>query len=245
MNYKTKDRKRIHNQQNIILPYQAEIITQKMSLAGIGANCVSEDFGSPMGLNLMDLISGKESISSVATSLIYDEAMKQVSKYGNIVTSFANKAKSAANSAISTFNQAQAAVDPTILKGLADQARKFAMSASNEYNNAVKNYSLTSGALNSLLKISGLPSSVRDGANAILASAKKSVDSAKAAVETANQASQKVQDIYEQRGGGGMSFLPSISFDSPFMQNYGNYLLIGGGILAASLIGFIIYKRSK
>lgn len=218
----------------------------KKQMAGVGANCTYGDFGSmgnAMGINLVDLLTGKESISSVATSLIYDEAMKQVSKYGNIVTSFANKAKSAANGAISTFNQAQASVDPTALKGFADQAKKFAMAASNEYNNAVKNYSLTSGALNSLLKISGLPSSVRDGANAILASAKKSVDSAKAAVETANQASQKVQDIYEQRGGGGMSFLPSFSFDSPFMKNYGTYFLIGGGVLAASLIGFIAYKK--
>jgi len=218
----------------------------KKQMAGVGTNCTYGDFGSmgnAMGINLVDLFTGRESISSAATSLIYDEAMKQVSKYGNIVTSFANKTKSAANGAISIFNQAQASTDPTALKGFADQARKFASTASNEYSNAVKNFSLTSGALKGLLKISGLPKSVKDGANAILTSAQKSVDSAKASVDTAKQAAEKVQEIYEQRGGGGMSFLPSFSFDSPFMKNYGTYLVIGGGVLAASLIGFIAYKK--
>lgn len=244
MNYKIKDKRRIQIPKKMILPYQANISSQKMTLAGIGANCVSEDFGSAMGLNLTDIFTGKTSVSSALSSLAYDEAMKQVSKYGNIVTSFANKAKSAANGAISTFNKAQASIDPTELQALADQAKKFASTATAEYNNAVKNYSLTSGALNTLLKIPGLPSSVKDGANAILTSAKKSVDAAKSAVETANNASEQVQTINAQRGGSS-SFLPSFSFQSPFMQQYGDYLMIGGGILAASLIGFFIYKRMK
>lgn len=216
----------------------------KKTMAGIGANVGYGDFGSPMGLNLLDVITGKTSITTAISSLAYDEAMKQVSKYGNIVTSFANKAKSAANGAISTFNQAQASVDPTQLEALAEQAKKFYSTASNEYNNAVKNYSLTVGALNTLLKIPGLPSSVKDGANAIIASAKKSVDSAKVAVDTAKQASDQTEEIFAQRGGGG-GFLPSFTFDSPFMQKYGTYLMIGGGVLALSLVGLIIYKRMK
>lgn len=216
----------------------------KKQMAGVGTNCTYGDFGSlgnAMGLNLMDVISGKTSISDAVSNLAYDEAMKQVSKYGNIVTSFANKAKSAANGAIATFNKAQASVDPTELESLASQAKKFASTASGEYNNAVKNYSLTAGALNTLLKVPGLPSSVRDGANAILAAAKKSVDSAKNAVDTAQNASDQVQSIYEQRGSG--SLFPSMSFSSPFMQNYGTYFMVGGGILALALAGLVIYKK--
>lgn len=216
---------------------------KKQMAGGVGINCTYGHFGSPMGLNLMDLVSGKTSVTQALSSVLYDEAMKQVSKYGNIVTSFANKAKSAANNAVSTFNQAQASTDSAQLKTLAEQAKKYSSTASAEYNNAVKNYSLTSGALNTLLKISGLPSSVKDAANGILNSAKKSIDSAKLAVETATNASDQVQAIYEQRGGGGVSFLPSFDFETPFMKSYGNYFLIGGSVLAVSLVGLIIYKQ--
>lgn len=228
-----------------MMPYQSTINTSKMTLGGVGANCVSEDFGSAMGLNIMDIFSGKTSVLDVVSDLAYTEAMKQVSKYGNIVTSFANKAKSAANGAISTFNTAQASIDPTEIQSLADQAQKFASTAAAEYNNAVKNYSLTSGALNALKKIPGLPSTVKTASDNILAAAKKSLDSAKASVDIAANASEQVQTINAQRGGGDSSFLPSFSFESPFMQQYGTYLMVGGGILAASLLGFFIYKRIK
>jgi hypothetical protein len=199
------------------------------------------DFGSAMGLNLMDVISGKTDITSAISSLAYDEAMKQVSKYGNIVTSFANKAKSEANAVISLASKIQIVATPEEAQAILTEAKKRATNAGNEANNAIKNYSLTSGALNTLLKIPGLPSAVKDAANGILASAKKSVDSAKNASATAQQALSQVEASYS----GKSSFLPSFSFESPFMRDYGTYLMIGGGVLALGLVGFLVYKRMK
>jgi hypothetical protein len=203
------------------------------------------DFGSPMGLNLMDLITGQTSLKDAASSLIYDQAMKEVSKYGNIVTSFANKAKSEANAVISLASKIQLAATPEEANAILAEAKKRTANANNETSNAIKNYSLTAGALNTLLKISGLPSSIKDGANAILAAAKKSVDSAKNASATAQQALTQIEAVHSGKSGFLPSFLPSFSFDSPFMKDYGTYLLVGGGILVLGLVGFIVYKRTK
>jgi len=216
-----------------------QISLKQKSMAG---NYGYGDFGSAMGLNIMDIISGRTDISTAISSLAYDEAMKQVSKYGNIVTSFANKAKTEANAVISLATKIQMVATPEEAEAIMTEAKKRAANAGNEANNAIKNYSLTAGALNTLLKIPGLPSSVKDAANGILASAKKSVDSAKNASATAQQALSQIEASYSGKAG---SFLPSFSFESPFMKDYGTYLMIGGGVLALGLVGFLVYKRMK
>ncbi len=204
------------------------------------------DFGSAMGLNLMDIISGETSLTEAATSLVYDQAMKQVSKYGNIVTSFTNKAKSEASVVASLLVKIQTASTPEEADAILSEAKKRASNASNEASNAIKNYSLTAGALNTLLKISGLPSSVKAGANAILEAAKKSVDAAKAASAKAKENLVEIESIHSGKSGSFLpSFIPTFSFDSPFMKDYGTYLMVGGGVLALGLVGFLVYKRMK
>jgi hypothetical protein len=209
---------------------------------GVGSNYVKDDYGvNGMGFNVMDLLTGQTDISSVVTGLAYDQAMKLVEKNANIVKSFANNAVSAANKATAQVARIQAAFDPNEVEAAYAQAKSSASTAKNEASNAAKNYAVTITSLNALKKISGVPASVIDAANRIIAASKTSLDNANAAVPVAQNALTQVESIYNQKAS---TYLPSF-IPASLVSDYGIYLAIGGVALVGIIGGLIYFKKSK
>jgi hypothetical protein len=219
-----------------------------MNLAGIQSTTASGDFGEgTMGaaINFADILSGKTPIGQVIGGVAYEQAMKLVEKEANVVKAHANTTASSANTVINMAVKLETLVSPEEIKYAYDQAKSANNTAINAASNAAKNYALTGSAMSALKRIPGLPKSVIDGADAILKGAKASLDKANSSVVASKAAFERAESIYNSKTGG--SFFPSFpSFSSsPFMSQYGTPIMIGAGVLALSIIGFMILRKRK
>lgn len=193
--------------------------------------------------DIVGVVTGEKNVTSLVGDLVYKEAMKLVEKEANLVKSFASKAVSAANAVATQASIINTATNQTTADAILKEARSKQATAKNEAANAAKNYALTQAAMKGLLSIKGLPQSVIDGANAILKGAKASLDSATAASSRATQALNTVESAHAAKYG---TFLSNLTnFNALYSSPYGKYILIGGGVLAVSLLGLVAYKVIK
>lgn len=203
---------------------------------------VNGDFNKFDGLfdDIVGVVTGGKDLKTLVSGAVYDEVMKQVSKNADIVKSFATKATSAANAVASQVQKISLVTDQNSANAVLAEAKKQESIAKTEASNAAKNFSATQASMKLLLNIKGLPQSVIDSANAILTSARKSLDTANAASQRATQALSSVQAGFNAKYG---SFLTNIPGFSKLSTN--TIMLIGGGILAVSILGFITYRIIK
>jgi len=205
-------------------------------------NYVKSDFGNMNGIwdDIVGVATGEKSITSVISNLAYDEAMKQVAKSADIVKGFANKAVSAANAVSAQIQKISLAMDQAAADAALAEAKRQEKIAKNEAANATKNYAATQAAMKLLLGIKGLPQAVITSANSILETAKKSLDNANNASTKATQSLAMVQNAYNQKHG---TFFSNLTSQLP--SGYGQYLLIGGAVVAVSILGMVAYKLIK
>jgi hypothetical protein len=211
-------------------------------------NYVNGDYDK-MGNFLTDAfnaLTGGKSVSDVISNLAYDEAMKQVGKNADIVKSFASKAVAAANSITAQLPKMAAAPDQATADAVLNEAKRLEAVARNEATNAAKNFAATQASMKALLSIKGLPKAVTDGANTIITSAQKSLDTANSAATRATQALATVQSAHTSKYGSFFANLTNFPGLSSITQGpYGTYLMIGGSVIAVSLVGLIAYKLIK
>lgn len=227
--------------------YRQDCPLVRMNMAGIQSTTASGDFGDgTMGFDIMAVLTGGKDLFQAAGDLAYKEAMKLVEKEANVVKAHTNATVSAANTVINMAVKLETLVSPEEIKYAYNEAKKANNTAINAASNAAKNYALTVTAMNSLKKIPGIPKSVIDGADAIMKGAKSSLDKANSSVAAAKAAFERAESTYNSKTGGSIfpSF-PSFSSSSPFMQQYGTYIMIGAGVLALSAIGIIILRKRK
>lgn len=198
-----------------------------------------ETRGMGAGIDFNAILQGDlSSVGTFLTSEAYKLAMNEVSKYGNIVKSFSSKAVAAANAVNRQVSVIQTATSKEQADAAIAEMKKQAGLASAEAANAAKNYTLTVTALNALMTVKGIPSAVVDSAKAILASAKKSMDTASQAAASANNTSGSVQDSYT-----GSNFGPSFSPTVFGGSNYMKYAMIAGGALVG-IVGLVFLVKA-
>jgi hypothetical protein len=200
---------------------------------------VDQDF--EMGFtDLFSNILGGSTLTQAIGDLAYREAMKLVEKEANIVRTFSSRAVNAANIVAAQVQAINIAATQEESDRVLEVARTNAQTASNEASNASKNYAATLAAMKTLTSIKGLPQTIIDSANAIQKGALSALNNANNAVQRANEALRTVQSIHNSKYG---TFFSNLTLFGGSGSR--TYLLIGGGLLVAGLLGFAGYKMIK
>lgn len=211
---------------------------------------VNDNFGAWYE-DLVDVVVGDKSLTDLGKELLYEEGMKQLTNYTNIVSQKAKAGLNAANSAKSQYQILQTTQDANTAKMAVDKIKSYVSTYKNELKNAKTNLGATESALNSVLKYSDLPQTVKDIANNSIAAARKSYQNIANAENSVIAMQTQAEQFYTSKFGFSLSMPSSFTPDAftsslpSSMQQYAPYIFIGGGLLVLSISASLIIKAVK